>query len=60
VTGAGAKRIVLVDLSADEGGAARRLTVIFDHPVDQVAKLQIYAVSARGRRPIADLVVSEN
>ena len=60
LTGAGAKRLVLVDLSADTGGAARRLMVIFDHPVDQVAKLQIYAVSARGRRLIADFDVSEN
>jgi len=34
--------------------------VIFDDQVDRVAKLQIYAVSERGRRLIADLAVSED
>jgi hypothetical protein len=60
VTSGGAKRLVLVDLSGGEGAAARRLTVIFDDQVDRVAKLQIYAVSERGRRLVADFDVSDN
>jgi len=60
VTSVGARRLVLVDLAGGESSAARRLTVIFDDQVDRVAKLQIYAVSERGRRLIADLAVSED
>ncbi len=60
VTSGDARRIVLVDLSGGESGAARRLTVIFDDQVERVAKLQIYAVGERGRRLIADLDVSED
>jgi hypothetical protein len=60
VTSGAARRLVLVDLSGDESGAARRLTVVFDDQVGRVAKMQIYAVSERGRRLIADLDVSDN
>jgi hypothetical protein len=59
-TGGGARRLVLVDLSAAESGEARRLTVIFGTQNDPVAELQIYAVSERGRRLIADLDVRDN
>jgi hypothetical protein len=60
VTSGAARRLVLVDLSGDESGAPRRLTVVFDDRVGYVAKMQIYAVSERGRRLIADLDVSDN
>ena len=60
VTGDGARRLVLVDLSAGESGEARRLTVIFDGRLDRIAKLQIYAIGERSRRLIADLDVGDN
>jgi hypothetical protein len=60
LTGGGARRLVLVDLSAAESGEARRLTVIFRDQHDPVAELQIYAVSERGRRLIADVDVGDN
>jgi hypothetical protein len=59
-TGGGARRLVLVDLSAAESGEARRLTVTFGAQNDPVAELQIYAVSEHGRRLIADIDVSGN
>jgi hypothetical protein len=60
VTGTGARRLVLVDLAAGHSGAARRVRIAFDDQVDRIVKLQIYAVSERGRRLIADLDVSDN
>ncbi len=60
LTASGARRLVLVDLSAAESGEARRLTVIFGDQHDPVAELQIYAVSERGHRLIADLDVRDN
>jgi hypothetical protein len=59
-TSGGARRLVLVDLSGAESGAACRLMIIFDDQVDPIAKLQIYAVSERGRRLIVDLDVGDN
>jgi hypothetical protein len=60
VTAGGARRLVLVDLSAVESGEARRLTVLFSDQLDTVAKLQIYAVGERSRRLIADLDVGDD
>jgi hypothetical protein len=62
VTAGGARRLVLVDLSAPaaESGEARRLTVLFSDQLDTVAKLQIYAVGERSRRLIADLDVGDD
>jgi hypothetical protein len=59
VTGMGARRLVLVDLSGNSG-AARRVRIAFDDQVDRIAKLQIYSVSEHGRRLIADLDVSDD
>jgi hypothetical protein len=62
VTAGGARRLVLVDLSAPaaESGEVRWLTVLFSDQLDTVAKLQIYAVGERGRRLIADLDVGDD
>jgi hypothetical protein len=60
VTGTGARRLVLVDLSAGNSGASRRVRIAFDDQVDRIAKLQIYAVGEHGRRLIADVDVSDN
>lgn len=60
VTGTGARRLVLVDLSTGNSDAARRVRIDFDDQVDPIAKLQIYAVSEHGRRLIADVEVSDN
>jgi hypothetical protein len=52
------RRLVLADLSDGPVGTARRLSVLFKVPAEQIARLQLYAVSQTGRRPIAEFDVS--